>query len=412
MNKRLWPDADIDALVGALNERAERAPSTPDAGLPTAEPLRSATTRNAFELPPAGDEARTRIREMLAAGRESNASDLLLVAGVAPTLRIVGRLEPLSKQPLSADESAALCAALLPEERRTGIDDGGVVDFAVSLEGLGRFRCNLHRVQRSWAIAIRLLPKVLPDLTQLRLPDVLGRFTELEYGLVLVTGPTGSGKTTTLAALLKKVLATRRAHVITIEDPVEYIHPHRDSVVEHIEVGIDSDSFPRSVLSALRQDPDVLLIGEMREAASMAAAITAAETGRLVFATLHTGDAPQTIHRIVDSYPAGQAGQIRAQLSNSLAAIVSQQLLPRADGKGRVPAVEVLIATPAVRNLIRQGKVEQLRTQFTLEQQAGMISLDTSLQRLVREGLVEFDVARRRARSPTEFSDPRKAGDG
>lgn len=412
MSKRLWPDSDIDALVGALNERAERAAAAAASIPPTDRAPRSAPARDRCALPAGSGEARTRIRELLAAGREANASDLLLVAGAAPTLRIVGRLTPLGKQRLTAEESAALCAALLPKERRSQLGAGQAVDFAVSFEGLGRFRCNLHRVQGSWAVAIRLLPDSVPDLSQLLLPEVLARFTELEYGLVLVTGPTGSGKTTTLAALLKRVLATRRVHVITIEDPVEYVHPHGDSVVEHIEVGVDSDSFPRSVLAALRQDPDVLLIGEMRESASMAAAITAAETGRLVFATLHTGDAPQTIHRIVDSYPAGQAGQIRSQLSNSLAAIVSQQLLPRADGTGRVPAVEVLIATPAVRNLIRTGKIEQLRTQFTLEQQVGMLSLDVSLQRLVREGLVDFELARRLARQPTEFSLSRETGRG
>jgi twitching motility protein PilT len=225
----------------------------------------------------------------------------------------------------------------------------------------------------------------------------------LEHGLVLVTGPTGSGKTTTLAALVRRILDRRTVHLITIEDPVEYEHEHRDSLVEHIELGRDVNDFAQALRSALRQDPDVLLIGEMRDPESIAIAITAAETGHLVLSTLHTGDAPQTVHRILDSYPPARQDGIRVQLSVSLAGVISQQLLPRADGKGRVPAVEVLIATPAVRNLIRQGKTALLRSQLTLERGAGMLELDRSLARLARQGLLDPERARLLARVPTEF---------
>ena len=231
----------------------------------------------------------------------------------------------------------------------------------------------------------------------------MARFTELDYGLVLVTGPTGCGKSTTLAALVRRILARRKVHLITIEDPVEYEHPHGESIVEHIEIGRDVPDYPSALRAALRQDPDVLLIGEMRDPESISIAITAAETGHLVLSTLHTGDGPQTVHRILDSYPASQMEVVRVQLSISLAGIISQQLLPRKDGDGRVPAVEILMATRAVRNLVRLGKIQMLRSQISLERQAGMFGLDESLAELVREGLVDESEARVRARTPEEF---------
>ena len=261
----------------------------------------------------------------------------------------------------------------------------------------------MHRERGHWAASVRLFSDKVPDLKSLHLPEDLGRFIEIEHGLVLVTGPTGSGKSTTLAALVRRLLGFRSVHLITIEDPVEYVHEHSGSLVEHIEISRDAPSFGAALRAALRQDPDVLLIGEMRDAESISIAISAAETGHLVLSTLHTGDAPQTIHRILDSYPANQIDTVRAQLSVSLAGIVSQQLLPRRDGKGRVPAVEILVATPGVRNLIRRGKVEQLRSQITLEHAEGMRGLDESLARLVGEGLVDEAEARFRARVPDEF---------
>ncbi len=340
---------------------------------------------------------------MLGGARSSHASDLLLVAGAPPCARVNGKLEALGDKKLSAQATAMLAAALVPENRRRTLEDEGSADFSISRKGLGRFRCNVHRERDRWGASIRLFPSNAPELKSLHLPSAIAGFAELEHGLVLVTGPTGCGKSTTLAALVRHILGRRRVHLITIEDPVEYEHDHGDSVVEHIEIGRDAVSCSQALRAALRQDPDVILVGEMRDPETIDIAITAAETGHLVLSTLHTGDAPQTIHRILDSYPANQQDAVRVQLSVSLAGVVSQQLLARSDVAGRVPAVEVLVATPAVRNLIRQGKIELIRSQLTLEQSAGMLSLDTSLARLASSGQVDLAEARNRARIPTEF---------
>jgi len=403
--KRLLPDPDLEELIQKLNRSAETTAVEPTAetGVAAEPPLARLRSRPRWSLPAADDGGRDRLAQLLAATRDAHASDLLLVPGTRPMVRVNGSLTPIAGPPLSANESATLCAALVPPSHLDGLAESGSADFAIKRDGIGRFRCNVHRAQGQWTAALRLLPERVPDLKALNLPESLERFADMEYGLVLVTGPTGSGKSTTLAALVRSILARRRVHLITIEDPVEYAHPHGDSVVEHIELGRDTRSFASALRSALRQDPDVLLIGEMRDPESISIAITAAETGHLVLSTLHTGDAPQTIHRILDSYPAGVSEQVRVQLSVSLAGIVSQQLLPRKDGKGRVPAVEILVATHAVRNLIRRGKIALLRSQLTLEQAAGMLSLDSSLARLVRQGLADAETARARARVPEEF---------
>ena len=404
--KRLLPDPDLESLIQKLNVAAKTVEETSiseDEATSDAPVFRRPSRESRWSLPMADDEGRERLLQLLADARRAHASDLLIVAGTRPTARVNGRLVGVGSRVLSPDDSAALCAALVPASHAGDLARAGTADFVLTRKGVGRFRCNVHRARGHWSAAIRLLPERVPDLAALHLPATLERFTEMEYGLVLVTGPTGSGKSTTLAALMRRLLARRRVHVITIEDPVEYAHPHGESVVEHIEIGRDAPSFAAALRSALRQDPDVLLIGEMRDPESISIAITAAETGHLVLSTLHTGDAPQTIHRILDSYPPGQADQVRVQLSISLAGIVSQQLLPRRDGRGRVPAVEVMVATHAVRNLIRQGKIAHLRSQFTLEQHAGMLGLDGSLARLVKERLVDRELARARARVPEEF---------
>jgi twitching motility protein PilT len=404
--KRLLPDPDLESLIQKLNTSARQIDPlvTPEAeAVPDAPVRRGPSPPSRWTLPAADDEGRDRLRQLLANSRGAHASDLLLVAGTRPTMRVNGRLVPVGGQALTPDEAASLCAALVPPTHAERLGTSGAVDFALTRKGIGRFRCNVHRAQDRWSAALRLLPERVPDFETLHLPATLKRFAEMTYGLVLVTGPTGSGKSTTLASLMRHVLSRRRVHVITIEDPVEYTHGHGDSVVEHIEIGRDAPSFASALRSALRQDPDVLLIGEMRDPESISIAITAAETGHLVLSTLHTGDAPQTVHRILDSYPAGQTEQVRVQLSVSLAGIVSQQLLPRRDGRGRVPAVEIMVATHAVRNLIRQGKIAHLRSQLTLERPAGMLGLDASLARLVGEGLVDRELARARARVPEEF---------
>jgi twitching motility protein PilT len=412
MKQRLNPDPELDGLIRRLNKAAEtddddavseRAPLEADAVEEAAIPTPRPEPPSRWALPHAEQDGEQWLQELLSRARKAVASDLHLVAGSAPVVRINGRLNPLGERKISHGEVKLLCAALVPDSRRDQLAKRGAVDFSFSHGKLGRFRCNVHRQRDEWSAAVRLFPESSPDLELLNLPPALGRFADLQYGLVLVTGPTGCGKSTTLAALIRLILARRRVHLVTIEDPVEYEHAHGDSLVEHVEIGRDSPSFRTALQSVLRQDPDVLLIGEMRDLDSISIAITAGETGHLVFSTLHTGDAPQTIHRILDSYPPNQISTVRAQLSVSLAGIVSQQLLPRADGKGRVPAVEILAVTPAVRNLIRRGKIEQIRAQFALERNSGMLDLDESLTRLVREELVDYDEARSRARVPDTF---------
>jgi len=394
MAKRLLPDPDLEALIRKLNSEAEDERPVP---------ARPGPRDPSWPLPEPDDTGREWLRRLLAGAREAHASDLLLVSGTRPMVRIDGSLAPLEQRVLTAGSVALLCAALVPAAHRLGAQSSATADFAVVHEGVGRFRCNVHRARGDWSAAVRLLPEHVPDLESLHLPPAIERFAEIEYGLLIITGPTGCGKSTTLAALMKRILSRRRVHAITIEDPVEYAHPHGESVVEHVEIGRDAPSFSAALRASLRQDPDVLLIGEMRDPESIGIAITAAETGHLVLSTLHTGDGPQTINRILDSYPSGQAEQVRVQLSISLAGIVSQQLLPRRDGGGRVPAVEILVATHAVRNLIRRNKIAHIRAQFALEKQAGMLSLDNSLAQLVNQGMVDEALARARAREPEDF---------
>jgi twitching motility protein PilT len=406
MTKRLLPDPDLEALIQRLNDTAKETPDADESVEAEPAPPSSPTGPSAesrFCLPTSTSEGLDWLNRLLEEARRRDASDLLLVVGAAPVVRVHGKLRAIGGETLGPGATGTLCAALVPRARRPGLERDGAVDFAIGKSGVGRFRCNVHREREHWSAAVRLLPDRAPELEALHLPPEVARFAELEHGLVLVTGPTGSGKSTTMASMVRRILARRSVHLITIEDPVEYSHPHGGSVVEHVEIGRDTDTFARALRSALRQDPDVLLIGEMRDAASISIAITAAETGHLVLATLHTGDAPQTIHRILDSYPSSQIETVRVQLSISLAGIISQQLLPNKGGHGRVPAVEVMVATNAVRNLIRQGKVAQLKSQIVLEKAAGMLSLDRSLADLVAADLIDRAEARPRARDVGEF---------
>lgn len=408
MKKPLRQDPELQELIRKLNAaaRTEPAGAAEEAGAGREQPPAHpgpAPGNVRWTLPAADDEDEDWLRHLLGESHRSRASDLLLVVDSPPVMRIDGRLRALGERPLTGAAIGRLSACLVPAAGRANLQQDGALDFTVTRAGLGRFRCNVHREREHWAAAIRLLPAVAPKLEELGLPVELARFAELERGLLLVTGPTGSGKSTTLAALARRILEHRQVHLITIEDPVEYEQAHRGSVVEHIEIGRDTTSFASALRAALRQDPDVLLIGEMRDLESISIAITAAETGHLVISTLHTGDAPQTINRILDSYPANQVAAVRTQLSISLAGVISQQLLPRRDGKGRVPAAEILIATHAVRNLIRQGKIEMLRSQQVLERSSGMLTLEQSLAALAHSGAVDPAEARSRARVPTEF---------
>jgi len=327
----------------------------------------------------------------LAAAR--NASDVLLIAGAPTVLRVNGALSTASGGPLDAEEVRAFVVPLLEPAQMEELQKKRTVDFSFMREGLGRFRINLHYQRGTLAASIRLLPARIPSLESLHLPGSLARLAERRQGLVLVTGPTGCGKTSTLAALIDIVNTRRAAHVVTIEDPVEYQHANRSSIVEQIEVGRDTPDFAVTLRSIVRQSPDVILVGEMRDAETMATALTAAETGHLVLSTLHTNDAVQAVSRILDSFPSANQPQIRQQISLALAAVIAQQLIPGIDGVSRWPATEIMTATDAVRALIRKGDDHQLRSQISVGKADGMMTMEQSLADLVRAGRITQDSA-------------------
>jgi twitching motility protein PilT len=333
---------------------------------------------------------------------ERGASDLLIVAGSAPAFRINGRLLQSDRDPLSAEEVRVLLAPFTSGRLRERIEAEGAADLSLRATGM-RFRINVHRQRGTLAASVRALPTNVPTLTQLELPASLAELMKPTRGLVLLCGPTGSGKTTTLAALVGEINRTSARHVITIEDPIEYEHRNASSIIEQIEVGRDAPTFASALRAALRQDPDVILVGEMRDLETVSTALTAAETGHLILATLHTSDAAQAIHRIVDVFPPLQQMQIRHQLALSLNAIVCQHLVPRSDGTGRAVAVEVLLANHAVRNHIRNEKLQNLITEITLGKRQGMISLEDSLATLVRRGAITPEDAKIRAPRPDEL---------
>lgn len=333
---------------------------------------------------------------ILAAALAVGASDIHLAAGFPPTIRRRGSLEPLDGAVLDADAAGGLIAAMLTSEQARRFEREREMDFAYALPGGLRFRVNAFYQRGTPAAALRHIPATVAGLGTLGLPHVLADVTQLPRGLVAVTGPTGSGKSTTLAAMIDAINATRAVHIITIEDPIEFVHRARRSKVSQREVGADTTSFSRALRSALRQDPDIILVGELRDAETMATALTAAETGHLVFATLHTQDAPQTVDRIIDVFPPHQQPQIRVQLSMTLMAVCCQQLVPSRDGAQLLAACEVLIPTPAVRNLIREGKTHQIRSAIQTGAGFGMQTMEASLAALVRQGLVDPEAAARR----------------
>jgi len=337
------------------------------------------------------------INDLLTRVIERGASDLHLTVGVPPTLRIDGRLVPTEDPPLSPDQTRELVYSIMSDEQRKDLEQQLEADFAYSVPGYARFRVNAYFQRGSVGAAFRLIPLEIRTIRDLGLPLVLEELALKPRGLVLVTGPTGSGKSTTLAAMIDHINTNRQQHVITVEDPIEYLHTHKECVIEQREVGADTRSFATALKHVLRQDPDVILIGEMRDLETVSAALTAAETGHLVLATLHTQDAAQTIDRVIDVFPPHQQQQVRIQLSGALQGIVSQQLLPTADGRGRVVACEVLIATPAIRNLIRDGKTHQLLTAIQTGTQHGMVTMDLSLADMYRRGMITLETAQQRA---------------
>ena len=334
---------------------------------------------------------------------ERDASDLHLTAGSPPMIRQHGKLHPLDYPALTPQTTREVVYSILTNDQRQRLETDWQIDFAYSIPGKARFRVNAYFQRAALSAAFRLIPSEMPKLADLALPPILQEFTKKPRGFVLVTGPTGSGKSTTLAAMLDMINDERHEHILTIEDPIEFLHKHKKCIINQRELGADAQSFSLGLKAALRQDPDVILVGEMRDLETISTALTAAETGHLVFATLHTQDTAQTVDRIVDVFPPDQQQQVRIQLSVTLQGIVTQQLLPKADGQGRTVAVEVLVPTPAVRNLIREGKTHQIYSTLQTGAQFGMQTMDSALAQLVREQKITRELAESRSSTPEEL---------
>ena len=344
------------------------------------------------------------INKLLEYSIESGASDLHLSVGSIPMVRINGTMKPLNMEPLSKDQMDSIIPQVMDEEQMKKFNDRKEIDFSARLEGKGRFRVNFFLQIKGTAGVFRTIPEIVKNFEELGTPPVLQNLSLLDRGLVLLTGPTGSGKSTTLAAMVDHINVNRKCHIITIEDPVEYFHNTKESLINQRELGINTNSFANAMRSALREDPDVILVGEMRDLETISLALTAAETGHLVLSTLHTSSAVKTIDRIIDIFPSGQKGQIRSMLSESLEAVIAQKLLPTKDGKGRVPACEVMIANTAIRNLIREDRIYQIPSIIQSGGVEGMQSLDQDLQRLLSQGKIERKVAQGIADNPKLFS--------
>ena len=424
----LADEGDFSAGAGVATATVA-APVADRAEEPDHERAEAAAWLDQLPEPPARAslEAGEALGRLLGEALRRGASDLLLLAGLPPVFRVDGRLKRGDAAALAAEAVARLFESQLTSRVRREIAERGAADFSLHLAGAGghatatmaadaggarldstlaasgRFRVNLHRQRGQLAASLRTLPRDIPTLASLNLPPAFAELVKPSRGLVLVCGPTGSGKSSTLAAMIGEINRGRTAHIITIEDPVEYEHRSNRSLIEHVEIGRDARSFSEALRAALRQDPDVILVGEMRDLETMATAISAAETGHLVLATLHSNDAVQSVHRIVDVFPPAQQAQIRQQLALSLHAIVAQQLVPRADGRGRIPAVELMLATFPVRHHIRSDKLEKLYNEITLGKRQGMTSFEESLAQLVREGRIDLEEARVRASHPEEL---------
>ena len=324
---------------------------------------------------------------------QDNASDLLICEGVPPMLRVNGDLVPTESKSLNAEEAKALIYSFLSPAQIKEFESTKELDLSWSMKGEARFRMNVHYQRGTVAAALRLLSADIPSIEDLRLPKIISDLANLERGLVLVTGPTGSGKTTTQACMVDIINQTKSKHIITIEDPIEYLHSNKRSVIEQREVGSDTDSFDAALKRVLRQNPDVILIGEMRDLETIQTALTAAETGHLVVSTLHTNDSVQSMERIIDVFPPHQQSQVRLQLSLSLQAVIAQQLIPRLDRRGLVVAAEVLIANSGVRNLIRKSQTQELYSMLEIGGKYGMQSMDSSLKLLYRNKMISYEEA-------------------
>ncbi|NLT95418.1 MAG: type IV pilus twitching motility protein PilT [Clostridia bacterium] len=333
------------------------------------------------------------LTELLTFAVQKGASDLHISVGIPAIARINGNLTPVNNDVLSSADTEKIVKEILEEKHLKFLEDKGEVDLSYSLTGLGRFRINVYCQRGSYSLAIRVVSLKIPTLEELGLPLVIKDLARKTRGLVLVTGPTGSGKSTTLAAMIDLINSERNCHIITLEDPIEFLHRHRKSIVNQREIGHDSQSFSSALRAALRQDPDVILVGEMRDLETMATAITAAETGHLVLSTLHTMGAVNTINRIIDVFPPHQQQQIRLQLSTVLQGVVSQIIIPHRNGNSRVVAAEVMVTTPAIQNLIREGKSHQILNSMQTGSKHGMQTMDYALARLYKEGKITYENA-------------------
>jgi twitching motility protein PilT len=342
--------------------------------------------------------------EVLTRMVEVRASDVHLTPGFAPAIRVRGRISPMDDYPaLTPQQTRDVIYSILNNDQRKRFENEQQLDFAYAIPNVARFRVNCYFQRGAISAAFRHIPQEIKSIEELQLPAVLNDLTRKPRGFVLVTGPTGSGKTTTLAAMIDLINREREDHILTIEDPIEFMHRHQKCIVNQREVGTDAPTFAKALKAALRQDPDVILVGEMRDIETISTALTAAETGHLVFATLHTQSTSQTVDRIIDVFPAEQQGQVRMQLSIALQGIVTQQLLPTADGAGRACACEVLVPTPAVRNLIREGKTHQIYSAIQTSGSTGMQTMDAHLAQLLRQGKITRQQAESRASVPEEL---------
>ncbi|WFA09673.1 type IV pilus twitching motility protein PilT [Tissierella sp. Yu-01] len=341
--------------------------------------------------------------ELVRSGIDNKASDIHITVGIPPAYRINGKLNFAHDIVLTPQDTLELVKQATNDKQFNELEEKGELDFSYATAGIGRFRVNAYKQRGSYAMALRIIPLYIPTIDSLGLPPVVKDLSSLTRGLILVTGPTGSGKTTTLASIVDQINKERNCHIITLEDPLEYLHKHNKAMVNQREIGMDSHSFGNALRGALREDPDVILVGEMRDLETISIAITAAETGHLVLSTLHTLGAAKTVDRIIDVFPPHQQQQIRVQLASVVQAIITQQLLPKADGNGRIAALEVMVATPAIRNLIREGKIHQIDTAIQTGGQFKMQTMDSSLISLYRRGLIKKETAISQAFNPDEI---------
>jgi twitching motility protein PilT len=380
---------------------APAAPSAPvempvcDTSATPATPATESAPSLELQLGPPTDAHFQRLGQLLRDAVQSGASDIHVHAGATPKQRINGTLEAMSPTPLAIDEAELLVASAISAEQRVELSCTGELDFCLELPGIGRFRANCYRQQRGFDAVFRSIDPEPPTLESLGLPEELTRFTEYHQGMVLITGPAGCGKSATMAALVNLINETREEHILTIEDPIEVIHRSKRCLVNQRHAGKDTESFARALRGALREDPDIIVIGELRDLETISLAMTAAETGHFVLATLHTNNAVRTINRMIGAFPSAEQGQVRTMLSESLRAVVSQRLVPRKDGNGRVPALEVLVLNRAISNLVREEKTVQIKSAIQTGRGQGMYLLEQSLQDLVKSGVVEKEVALR-----------------